>query len=91
MAMLSGTLRPAVWAANREARTLVGRLVKFGLGLAKKAEVADARMGGEEGAANLVGLGDTPGNHAVGRPFNPGVPTTSGGSPRKGRKGMARG
>jgi hypothetical protein len=59
-------------------------LVKTGLRIGKKAEIADARMGDQEGQSNLAQATERP----VGRPFNPGVPKASG--PRKGRKARFR-
>jgi len=62
----------------------VGRLVKFGLNLDHKNEIADPRMADLEGQSNLAQATSRP----HGRPFNPGVPKASG--PRKGRKAKIR-
>jgi len=61
-----------------------GKLVPFGLKLDARAEVADARMGDQEGQSNIAQGSERP----IGRPFNLGVAKAA--NPRKSRKGRYR-
>jgi len=71
---------------SRGARSIMARLVRFGLGLAHKNGIEGERMSGLEGQANLAQASERP----LGRTWNPGVPKSAGPG-RKARPSLSRG